>query len=260
MSDWAGAGASVLGGVLGMIGQGSANAANASMAREAANFNLYSMMENQRFQERMSSTAYQRAMNDMRYAGLNPILAYSQGGATTPGGMGASMQAATMENTMEALGEGVSSAGQKAKDWATADLAKEQSKNTASQTELNKANEVLAKTLDTKAQADAAVSAQQLHKVKEETDNVILSRDLIRAQTHSAAGAANASNAQADNTRRQTETTSRWGPSTWGGLADTIERALTRGAQTINRDPAHSARGYETSPKSLRDLRPEWFK
>lgn len=38
------------------------------------------------FQERMSNTAYRRAMNDMRRAGLNPMLAYQQGGATTPGG------------------------------------------------------------------------------------------------------------------------------------------------------------------------------
>lgn len=42
--------------------------------------------KNRAFQADMANTAYQRAMRDMKLAGLNPILAYKQGGAATPGG------------------------------------------------------------------------------------------------------------------------------------------------------------------------------
>jgi hypothetical protein len=48
--------------------------------------------KNRGFQASQSSSAYQRATDDMRAAGINPMLAYQQGGSSTPGGSQATMQ------------------------------------------------------------------------------------------------------------------------------------------------------------------------
>lgn len=68
---------------------------NAEEAEKARTFNAGQADINRQFQERMSGSQYQRAVGDMQAAGLNPMLAYSQGGAGNVGGAAASGPAAS---------------------------------------------------------------------------------------------------------------------------------------------------------------------
>lgn len=71
---------------------------NAQQNAIAQQYNSAEAEKQRQWQEYMSNTSYQRAMEDMRKAGLNPILAYMQGGASTPVGSSGSISGASMSN------------------------------------------------------------------------------------------------------------------------------------------------------------------
>lgn len=94
-------------GAFGYAGQHSANVANAKQAKEAEEFSAAEAEKNRQFQADQSATAYQRAVKDLKAAGLNPALAYQQGGASTPSGSTASGVSARMDSS---AGAGINSA------------------------------------------------------------------------------------------------------------------------------------------------------
>lgn len=80
----------IISGAFSAFSQHQANQANRRMARDQM-----------AFQERMSSTSHQREVEDLRKAGLNPLLSVNAG-ASSPGGASAHMEAAGAEGVSSA--------------------------------------------------------------------------------------------------------------------------------------------------------------
>lgn len=116
--------------------------------------NATEAFKNRKFQEDMSNTAYQRATKDMQAAGINPMLAFSQGGASSGSGAQATMQN-PFEGVANSLQGAVSSVMQLQDLKNKTEMTASQVKNLDAETE--------------KAKAGTENTQAQTEKTKQET-------------------------------------------------------------------------------------------
>lgn len=148
------------------------------MGQEDTNQQQVGLAQNQMdFQREMSNTAYQRAVKDMQAAGLNPMLAYSQGGASSPGGA-----MATIGNKQAAAMQSASQAAQVQNVTADTENKKAQADNIRADTELKKADVV-------KSTASAGHLEAQKDNIRQEMQSFAKRMEKLGYETFHARGA-----------------------------------------------------------------------
>lgn len=266
-----GAGGNLLGGIIGSQGQAAANAAQMQ-------FNSYQAQLNREFQERMSSTAYVRAMTDMRNAGLNPILAANLGGASTPSGSSAS---ASLGNPGELLGRGISSASQLGQRFADFKATMTQAEKDAStvpvnQTNaaLNQANTAVSKATEAKVLQEAATSAAQqgwyianTGVADQDKANKAVQNAILQSDAMTAASAARIKALEEEQTRTTGKghlsdvltTVGRGGKAIIGGVADVIKEGTSPGSPQPSPSPSRPGT-FQIQPHQVPGFGTEQFR
>jgi hypothetical protein len=168
-----------VGGVLGFIGQQQTNQKNWDIAQAANAASAEQARAQMNFQERMRETQYQTAVEDMKKAGLNPMLAYSQGGAGTPSGAMGQVSTAKVGNTLASAVQGYQSM---AMTNAELDQKDALTQNTSAATLKTEADTIQTAVNIQKILADTELSKQQYINMQEMLNKLIAEIAVLRVQ------------------------------------------------------------------------------
>jgi len=171
-----------------LIGGERANQARADAAAAANEASAASTQQQMQFQERMSNTSYQRAVADMRAAGINPMLAAMRGGASTPGGSSYTAQMPQIADVVTpAIQSGVGVLGSASQAYKTQAETKVVETFGLAQAEAN-LNQTLAQTALTVEQRnnvieDTKKKGEEIANLKSTNAQILAMTDFLKAQT-----------------------------------------------------------------------------
>lgn len=162
-----GAGAVIGSALLANKGQADANEESAHQAQLNRDFNSAEAAKSREWQQNMRQTQYQTAVSDLKAAGLNPMLAYQQGGSGTPTGATASNQ------SMPQIGNKMTAA-------LNASAQAAQIMNIKAQTEKTEADTAVSMATAKQVEAQTALTTSSTTNVQQQTTNLQVQIDQIK--------------------------------------------------------------------------------